>query len=243
MPYKILLVDDDKEFREEMIDFLDDYKVIEASNGMEAIHILNNPNEIDLVIIDVVLPDSKGTDILKMIKNQHPEIGTIILTGHSSKEIAIESLRGHADDYVEKPVDIIRIKSIIKKIIDSKGLDGFINDIDIKSKIERVKQYAKKNFHKKISLKCAASVVCLSPKYLSRVFKEITGESFTEYRLNLKSQWAKELLKEKSHNIDRIAYELGYENTESFVRLFKKSTGCTPTEYRKLSRDGERIVL
>lgn len=239
MPYNILLIDDDKEFREEIVDFLDDYRVVEAGTGKEAMEILNNPNEIDVVIIDVMLPDSKGTEILKKIKDISPDLATIMLTGHSTKEIAIESLRGHADDYVEKPVDVRRIKDVIRKIIQAKGLDGSLSDTDIEGKIERVKRYAQKNYHKKVSLKDVATAVCLSPKYLSRLFNEATGESFTEYRLNQKSEKAKELLAQTGHNIDQIAYDLGYENTESFVRLFKKFTGYTPTEYRKLVRNGE----
>ena len=54
MAYNILLVDDDREFREEFRDFLHDYNVVEASNGNEALELLSRPNEIDVVILDVM---------------------------------------------------------------------------------------------------------------------------------------------------------------------------------------------
>jgi CheY-like chemotaxis protein len=56
MPYTILLVDDDNEFREEFKDLLEDYTVIEAANGQAALDILKAPNAVDLVILDVMMP-------------------------------------------------------------------------------------------------------------------------------------------------------------------------------------------
>lgn len=55
MPYNILLIDDDKDFRDEFRDYLEDYKVIEAASGAEALNLLRKPNEIDLVILDVMI--------------------------------------------------------------------------------------------------------------------------------------------------------------------------------------------
>jgi CheY-like chemotaxis protein len=56
MPSKILLVDDDKDFRVELKECLSGYDIVEASSGEEAINILKKPNDIDLVILDVNLP-------------------------------------------------------------------------------------------------------------------------------------------------------------------------------------------
>ena len=52
MPYNVLIVDDDKDFRDEFRDYLENYEVIEASNGEEALELLRKPNEIDLVILE-----------------------------------------------------------------------------------------------------------------------------------------------------------------------------------------------
>jgi len=232
MPYNILLVDDDEDFRYEFRELFEDYKIIEASNGEKALEIIKKPNEIDLVVLDVVMPGIRGTKILPEIKKISPNLGIIILTGHSTKDIAVESLKGHADDYLEKPLNINKAKEIINTLLKTKGIINYEDGTDINDKIERVKQFTQKNYHKKVSLNDVADLVYLSPKYFSRVFKEKTGMGFNDYKLNIKISNSKELLLNTNYNIDEISYKMGYENSESFIRIFKKLTKYTPTEYR-----------
>ncbi|MGA1841118.1 MAG: response regulator [bacterium] len=238
MPYKILLVDDDKDFREEFCDYFEDFQVIETSTGRDAIKLLKEPNDIDVVILDVVLPDLRGTEVLRKMKKIAPDLDIIILTGYSSKDIAIEALKGHADDYIEKPINIDKmninkIKEIIERMMEEKKGKIDTDSIDIEDKINKVKRFIERNYDKNISLKAASKVVCLSPKYLSRIFKENTGMGFNEYKLRIKTEKAKKLLKNTGYNINQISFKLGYLNPESFLRIFKKFTGLTPTEYRK----------
>lgn len=233
MPYNILLVDDDAEFREEFGECLEDYRVIPAADGREALEILRRPNEIDLVLLDVKMPGPDGTQILPLIKEMSPDLPVVILTAYSTKDTAIKALKGNADDYLEKPIDIDRTERIIRELILARGaLDETFAD-DAEGRIERVKSFLGRNYHKKVSLEDAAELVCLSPKYLSRLFREKTGSGFSEYRLSLKIDKAKELLEESGATINQISYDLGYRNMESFIRIFKKFTGLTPTEYRR----------
>ena len=233
MPYNILLVDDDEDFRYEFRELFNDYKIIEASNGEKALEIIKKPNEIDLVILDVIMPGIRGTKLLPEIKKISPDLGIIILTGHSPKDIAIESLKGHADDYIEKPLNIEKAKQIIETLLKNKGIINFDSGNNIDDKIERVKQFTEKNYHKKINLNDVSSLVFLSPKYFSRIFKEKTGMGYNDYKLSIKIDKSKELLINTGLNIDEISYKMGYENSESFIRIFKKITNFTPTEFRE----------
>jgi Response regulator containing CheY-like receiver, AAA-type ATPase, and DNA-binding domains len=120
MPEKILVVDDDEDFRSEFKVSIEEYDVLEADSGQKALELLRKPNEIDLVILDVVMPGLTGTEVLKEIRRMSPGLGIIMLTGYGSKDTAVEALRCSADDYVEKPVDIDRIKEIIEKVLDTR---------------------------------------------------------------------------------------------------------------------------
>jgi YesN/AraC family two-component response regulator len=231
MPYQILLVDDDADFREELAESFDDYEFVHASSGEKALEIIKKPNEIDLILLDVMMPGASGTEILAEIKKIEPGIKVVMLTGHSSKDVAVEALKGRADDFLEKPLNINEAKEIIEKLLDSTDTDEKTEIGDIKSKIERVKRFAERNFHKKVSLDDAAAVVGLSPKYLSRAFEENTGMGFSDYKTKVKIDRSKEFLK-KGYNINQISDKLGYQNTESFIRAFKKLTNMTPTEFR-----------
>jgi YesN/AraC family two-component response regulator len=233
MPYHILLTDDDADFRRELGDYLEDYRITEAANGEEALAILEKPNDIDLVLLDVMMPGPRGTRILRDIKKLVPNIAVVIITGYSTKDIAIEALKGDADDYVEKPIKINKIKGILERLLEQTRARGDIETGGINGKMERVKHILEVNYHKSISLNDVAEAVCLSPKYLSRVFKEETGTGFNDYKLGIKIGKAKEMLRDSGANVDQIAYSLGYKNPESFIRIFKKLAGCTPTEYRE----------
>jgi YesN/AraC family two-component response regulator len=233
MPEKILLVDDDIEFRLEMKEALGEYEVLEASSGKEALKILKRPNEIDLVMLDVIMPGESGIDVLRDMKLIAPELGIIILTGFSSKDVAIEALKGHADEYIEKPFDIEKTKEIIEKVILVKTGKSDKSAYRIEDKVEQVKLFIKKNFYKKLVLKDAATVVCLSPKYLSRVFRKKAGLGFSAYRLKFIVEKARELLSDTGYSVDQIADKLGYQNTESFIRIFEKIVKTTPSKFRR----------
>lgn len=233
MAEKILIVDDDADFRQELGDLLEDYEVQEASSGAECLKVLKRANEIGLVILDVRMPGLSGTDVLEEVKKTDPDLGIIIITGYSSKDVAIEALKGHADDYIEKPVEPQKLKEIVERLLAKRRGEPEINTAGIRGKIEKIKQFIQRNRFKKTTLKDAASSVYLSPKYLSRVFKQQAGRSFSAFKLGIKIDAAKELLKKTAFNINQISDRLGYENPESFIRQFKKLSGKTPSAYRK----------
>lgn len=243
MPDKILIVDDDEDFRSELKDFLEGYQVVEASNGREALALLRRANEIGLVLLDVMMPGPSGLDILKEIKKTDPKLGIVILTGQSTKDVAIEALKGRADDYIEKPMDPEKVKEIIDRVLEPRKSVDDIDTSDIEGKIKKVKRFIEINCFKKTCLKDAAEAVCLSPKYLSRIFKQATKKSFSQYRLGIKISKAKELLAKGGHNVNQISDKLGYENAESFIRQFKKFTRLTPTGYRKKIERGKARFL
>ncbi len=230
---KILLVDDDNIFRSEFKECFSEYNIREASSAEEALNILKKPNEIDLVILDVRMQGMSGLEALSKIKKLAPQTAVIISTAYSSKDIAVDALRGKADDYIEKPLDIEKTKTTIEKLLDERGGQPDIAACDIRDKMERVKRFIERNCFKKISLSDAANAVYLSPKYLSRAFKEHTGVGFSDFKLTVKIDKSKELLNKTGYKIDQISDKLDYQNTESFIRQFKKFTGLTPTQYRK----------
>jgi len=236
MAEKILLVDDDAAFRSEFKDFLEGYSVAEAGDAKEALEILKKPNDIDLILLDIRLPGMDGLTLLQKIKEAAPDPSVVILTGHSSKDVAIKALKLHADDYLEKPLDVLKAKDVIERLLESRQGADDIASASIAQKIEKVKRFTQRNCHRKVSLADAAEAVCMCAKYLSRTFKRHTGMEFGEFRLQAKMARAKSLLLDTGYNVDQIAEKLGYLNTESFIRQFKKLTGLTPKKFRKAPR-------
>ncbi|MGA2091130.1 MAG: response regulator [Endomicrobiales bacterium] len=233
MPEKILIVDDDDDLRQEMVCSMDEYDVVVACNGQEALKILSKPHEISLIILDVKMPGLSGTEVLKLIKKREKNMKVIMLTAFSSKDMIMESLRGQADDYLEKPVDIDKLKGVVEKLLEAKKSTDEAGESTIEQKINRVKRYIERNIFKKVSLEDAAQIVGLNPKYLSRIFGDVAGMGFMDYKLKIKIDKAKEILNTTGSTISEISDKLGFMNPESFMRIFKKVTGKTPTKYRK----------
>ena len=84
-------------------------------------------------------------------------------------------------------------------------------------------------------VKYFADKVCLSPNYFGDLIKKETGMTAQEYIQNKIMDMAKEMLLGSGKSISQIAYELGFQYSQHFNRIFKKNTGYTPNDFRKLA--------
>lgn len=82
-----------------------------------------------------------------------------------------------------------------------------------------------------------AERIGMSRSYFSTRFKEMTGETFHQYVIHRKMKTAAEWIEEGKKSITRIAVELGYDNFHYFAKVFAREHGCTPSEYRKESKN------
>ena len=99
--------------------------------------------------------------------------------------------------------------------------------------IREIQLYIRLNFAENISLNSLAEQFFLHPNYLSRLFKEKTGENFIEYLTEVRMEKVKELLKNSDRKIVEICEMTGYDNPRYFSKVFKQYTGMTPKEYRE----------
>ena len=108
MVKKVMIVDDEASFVQTIMKRLTkrDLQVVAAYSGAKAIEILASDKDIDIVILDVNMPDMDGIETLTKIKESHPLVEVIMLTGHSTVESAVEGMRLGAYDYLTKPCDM-----------------------------------------------------------------------------------------------------------------------------------------
>ena len=101
---------------------------------------------------------------------------------------------------------------------------------------QKLKRYADEFYTEDISLKMLAESYSKNEKYLGRIFKSDLGVSFSEYCNSLRLSKATKLLLESEAKVIDIALECGFNNVAYFNRLFAKSYGISPTEYRLTKR-------
>jgi DNA-binding response OmpR family regulator len=111
---KILVADDDAVYRSLLERMLKqwDYEVVIASDGQEALEVLQGPAPPRLVILDWMMPQMDGFEVCRRIRQTHPESDyyIILLTGSRQKEEIIKALVAGADDYLLKPFDPLDLK-------------------------------------------------------------------------------------------------------------------------------------
>lgn len=118
---KILIVDDELKMRILIRDFLrkEGFETIEASNGNDALNLFLEDKEIDLIILDIMMPQMDGWDVCKKIRNYSNSIPILMLTAKSTNEDIIKGFQLGSDDYLTKPfhiqILIERVKALLRR--------------------------------------------------------------------------------------------------------------------------------
>lgn len=147
--YNVLVVEDEKKLLKTLTDFLiiNDYNVLTAENGIEAMkQFTGHIQEIDIVLLDIMLPFMNGYDLLKEIRIRS-NVPVIMLTAKSSVEDQIEGFQYGADDYVTKPYSLSLIKAHIEAVLKRAGKQkDFMTFGDIRLDVKGKNVYFKEEY-------------------------------------------------------------------------------------------------
>ena len=117
----ILIVDDEAIIRDLCARALKDFRTLQAENGQEALRIYSR-EKVDLVLVDVMMPIMNGLDLLQQIKERDPEQLVIVMTGYADKDIILRALKADADDFINKPINLLQLKTSIQNALEKKTL-------------------------------------------------------------------------------------------------------------------------
>ena len=132
---KILVVDDESRMRKLVRDFLtrQNYEVLEAADGEEALDIFYKEKDIALIILDVMMPKKDGFTLAQEIRQANAEIPIIFLTAKTLKEDILEGFKIGADDYITKPFSMeeltFRIEAILRRVRGKKNKESNVYKI------------------------------------------------------------------------------------------------------------------
>jgi DNA-binding NtrC family response regulator len=93
------------------------YDVSSFEDGLAALQDLKSFEDVDLVVTDLKMPRVSGIDLLKKVREINREAGFLIVTGHGTVETAVEALKGGADDYILKPLDLFELRDRVQQIL------------------------------------------------------------------------------------------------------------------------------
>ncbi|MBP2833223.1 response regulator [Aquimarina sp. U1-2] len=244
--YKILVVEDNEEFRSYVVSILKDYYVVDqAVNGEEgfkkALRILP-----DLIISDVIMPKMEGTALCSKIKNdtRTSHIPVILLTTRSSVSHKFEGLESGADAYIDKPFKIKELLLTIKNLlnvterfkhkfngIDLQDKNNTIDSVDENLQRKAIKIVENNIDNSSFSIPTFSSELGLSRTMLFVKIKEWTNLTPKEFINSIRMKKASELLELGELSISEVGYKVGFKDPKYFSKSFKKHFQKTPSEY------------
>ena len=244
----ILIIEDNKDMQYLLKDILSEkYKLDFANNGEEGLNkcVKLNP---DLILSDVLMPGIDGFEMVKKLKTdiRVSHIPVILLTALGSTKHKIEGLEIGADVYMSKPFDDELLLAAVNNIIESrqklrekfgkKLLDINASDITVTTADELFLEKVMKIIEEHLSnpefhIEEIPKEINLSRAQFFRKIKSLTNSTAGEFIRSLRLKKAALLLTEKNMRVSDVCYEVGFTDPKYFGKTFKKTFGCSPSEY------------
>lgn len=231
-----LLIADDENLELKVIEktvkkyFVDELEIFASSNGRKASQICDEVKP-DIALLDIEMPGMNGIELAKYIKEKYADCIIIFITAYDRFDYAIEAMHIKAFDYLLKPWKEERLCELINTAIENVRSMQKTDSI-VHSQKDIIKDYIDRNYKKDISAKDVAGILGYSDVYFSKVFKQLFDDNFINYLTKIRIDRAKVLLKDISFNIKEVGKSVGYADSNYFTKVFKRSIGISPSEYR-----------
>ncbi len=208
----------------------------------------------DMVCIHFDRPDTSGLKLLLEIKRTTPTIPISMFTVQHSEELAVWAMRSAVWEYMVLPLSTAEKKRYLTAVVQLCELrrnahgQGKSSQIDHSptlpdsirltsghqkhQALNNVMLYIEQHFRDSIDQRDLAQRCGMTTFRFSRLFKEANGLGFTDYILDKRMNFAKDLLDNSQMPITSIGYEAGFKDPSYFARAFKQFANCTPSEYR-----------
>ena len=226
-------------------------EILTANSCSQAMNIFLK-EKVDILLCDIEMPFGNGLDLVEWVKKEYPKTECIFLTCHDEFSFARQAVSLQCLDYVLKPATTETINQVLEKaigVITEKQKDQvyrsygkmYIENMaeqteedigDSKHAVEKTEEYIRRHINEDLSVEELAEKVYISSAHLSRLFKKKHGMTLIDYITRERMLLAKELLADTDMSVTMISAKTGYANYSYFTKLFKKTFGKTPRDYR-----------
>lgn len=214
-------------------------------------------NTIDVMLCDIEMPGENGIELLRWVKEHYKDTECIFLTCHADFEYAREAMSLGCQDYLLIPARYEEIGAIVQKVVNrikekreakqfqeygrqifQQKVESAVNDYGEKKTPEVIVQEAMNYImnhlsSETLSVEEVAEQLYLHPVYLSRVFRNVKGESVRQIIIAEKMKLAAALLKTGRLSATTVAEQVGYKSYSNFALMFRSHYGCSPSQYQK----------
>lgn len=240
--YQVIIIDDEAKIRSGLVNLFPwsqlGFEVAGCfANGKEAYEFILG-NHVDLILSDIRMPIMDGLELSEKLSSKR-KVRIIFFSGYQDFDYVRRALRSGAIDYLLKPVKYEDLVDCLTKIRENLNIENHRSPAPEEENLSyyekligMVKNYLDTNYQN-ATLEQAARLVELSPNYLSKVMKEHSDLSFSNYLLKTRMDNAARMLKDIGYKQYEIAYRVGYDNPKNFSRAFHQYFHMTPSQYRQ----------
>lgn len=193
---------------------------------------------VDILLTDINMPGCSGLSLHERLVARQGGCQVIYLTGYSEFEYARRALDQQAFAYVLKGEGDAKVIDTIERALAARAHPAEKPEENEAAGdwLGSLQSYIQTHLSEDLSLNQLAEYCHFHPVYLSRVFKETTGETLSDYINHVKQQRAEELLRVSDLSVLEISRITGFATDNYFCRWFRKRTGATPQAYRAKRR-------
>lgn len=205
-----------------------------ASTGLHALSLIRRL-PVDVVVVDLRLPDFAGIEMLRALREERPGV-PVIVTGIASPAAAIEAGRFGAAEYLDKPLDsgrlIDAVLSHVPFVHHLRSADASQSGWTHPQVLLAIRAIDERYGDTTLNVRSLAGELGLSTEHLCRVLKRQTGVTFVELLRRSRIDAARRLLITTTMSMKEIAARVGFSSASHFARDFRKVCGAAPSAYR-----------
>ncbi|MDO4337798.1 MAG: response regulator [Eubacteriales bacterium] len=248
--YKLLVADDETIERIVVCktleqNFGEECVVFQAKNGREALEIYEK-EKCQIAILDIEMPGITGLEAARRIRSQDEDCVIIFLTAYDEFSYAKQAISIRVLDYLLKPCSgkelLFTVEAAMQQVqgkarlVQSAAGEEDSEEEPDNEKLAMVKkaaeEYIRKNYGKDISMQSLAARMNYSEAYFCKLFKQCFHMNFMAYLVDYRMAAAREMLENTAKTIKEIGREVGYQDPNYFTKVFKRTVGMKPSEYR-----------
>jgi YesN/AraC family two-component response regulator len=248
---RILVVDDDPALIEAVEATLaPPHRVFSAQKGIQALEIFKQ-QVLDLVLLDYVLPDGSGLDLLRVIRRTAPTLPIILMTGFGSEDVAVDSFRRGVRDYLKKPFTASDLLARVEEALRPDAGQGPTAPASTQAlestriayehrwygeNLQRALLFVEEHLNTTLSLDDVAREAGMNKFHFCRVIKRVTGLTFRAFLAHRRINRAIELLRDAQRSLTDVYLNVGFKDMSHFSRVFRRVTGRPPSRFRRTLR-------
>jgi len=258
----ILIVDDEPRTREGVRRVLEawsagQHQIMTATSGVEALSVMKE-HEVHVMITDIRMPQISGLELIERVASDPHAPVIILISGYAEFEYAQKAIKHGAIEYLLKPLEKNKLIQAVElalekeaersrvhlmsKLVDNKLIETVEHEGSYSPVVQDTIRYVDLHLKEPLQLRDIADHLHVNASYLSVLFKEQMGMTFTEYLTRRRIQRAKELLTGTRMTISEIAQASGYQTDKYFVKVFRSVEGMSPGHYRKSMVDPDPLI-